>query len=57
MNTQTLQMLKRGALAGMGGGAVMAMWSMMFGAATALLTGTGPVRHGHRVPHLHGTPA
>src|SRR5579864_9346845 len=37
MNTQTLQALRRGALAGMGGGMVMAMWSMI----VMWLTGAG----------------
>jgi hypothetical protein len=36
---------------------VFALGHLMFGAATALLVGTGLVRHGHGVPHLHGTPA
>ena len=36
---------------------VFALGHLMFGAATALLTGVSPVRHGHAVPHLHGTPA
>jgi hypothetical protein len=37
MNTQTRQALRRGALAGMGGGMIMAMWSMI----VLWLTGAG----------------
>jgi hypothetical protein len=36
---------------------VFALGHLMFGAATALLTGVSPVRHGDAVPHLHRTPA
>lgn len=36
---------------------VFALGHLMFGAATALLTGTSPARHRHPVPHPHGSPA